>query len=382
MENKKTVYILGAGFSMPAGLPNQAGLINKMLEIEKTENDNSFKNYIQNTLGLDLSKNYQIDLEDIYTPIDKTLINKTSLKNLTYNETFILRKDIDSLIARVISNEETPILNNDKYIETFSDHLIKITKPRIQDEKHDPVAVITTNWDTLLDKTIQNKLDKEFDKLPNSEKEKGFAGVIDYCCYVSSLDEGGKENKTIKPGLYAIAKGGFNIKLLKLHGSINWLQCPKCQRLFVKNYESKSEVTEKYHCKKYCQENYSESDNASNALYLNLIMPTFIKDFSNFQNKLIWHNAALELSEASKIVFIGYSLPQADFELRNLFFKTIRPNAKIEVVLAENDNPDNYCKKTKWITAGHRYETFFSGKDDLSIDYSGVTEYINKLEKQ
>jgi len=30
-----------------------------------------------------------------------------------------------------------------------------------------------------------------------------------------------------------MGKGGFNVKLLKLHGSLNWLQCPRCNRLFV-----------------------------------------------------------------------------------------------------------------------------------------------------
>ena len=53
-------------------------------------------------------------------------------------------------------------------------------------------------------------------------------------------------------------------------------------------------------------------------LQSNLLLPTYLKNLSNIQIKLVWQNAAIELSEAMRIVFIGYSLPAADFEIRQL----------------------------------------------------------------
>jgi len=61
-------------------------------------------------------------------------------------------------------------------------------------------------------------------------------------------------------------------------------------------------------------------------------MPTFLKNLTNTQYKLIWQNAAIELSEATKIVFIGYSLPAADFEMKQILSRMVRDTAEIEVV--------------------------------------------------
>jgi len=82
-------------------------------------------------------------------------------------------------------------------------------------------------------------------------------------------------------------------------------------------------------------------------------MPTFLKNFSNPQYKIIWQNAGIELSEAQKIVFIGYSLPQADFEMRQLLSRMIRKDAVIEVVDYGKET-DEKIKATK-----QRYEVFF-----------------------
>src|SRR5690606_22701887 len=85
----------------------------------------------------------------------------------------------------------------------------------------------------------------------------------------------------------------------------------------------------------HCSRNFKENKTISTALRSNLIMPTFLKDLNNFQIKLIWQNSGVELSEASKIVFIGYSLPQADYELRQLLSRMIPHDTKIEVVMRD-----------------------------------------------
>jgi hypothetical protein len=198
-----------------------------------------------------------------------------------------------------------------------------------------------------------------------------FEGVVDYCCYLSSL----RENKKIKPGLFALGRGKFNVKLLKIHGSMNWHLCPRCQRLYVdlyKDFQGLYLIT-KHHCA-HCKSNFADVDMNSIRLRTNLIMPTFLKDLNNFQIKLIWQNAGVELSEADKVVFIGYSLPQADFELRQLLSRMIRKEAKIRVVLSANDKPN---KGYEWCSAGYRYETFFN-KDQLEVTYEGVENFVKK----
>ena len=110
------------------------------------------------------------------------------------------------------------------------------------------------------------------------------------------------------------------MKLLKLHGSTNWLQCPNCQRLYVK-FGNKQDILEVAgatscrHCKRCGNDN---------RLRGSLVMPTFLKDLSNFQLKLVWQNAGVEIMEAERLVFIGYSLPHADFEFRQLLSRMVR----------------------------------------------------------
>jgi len=222
--------------------------------------------------------------------------------------------------------------SNKEYIDRFANFLVQQARSRIDGNyrKQDPVSVISTNWDILLDNSIYNNIKQSRD-----------LGVVDYCCYVSSYD---KTDESVKPGLEILGQGGFNVKLLKLHGSLNWLQCPKCHRIYVK-FNEKIAMNpygniEKPSCR-HCDKNFGHFN--AHHLNANLIMPTFLKDLSNPQYKIIWQNAGIELSEAKKIVFVGYSLPQADFEMRQLLSRMVDKKTEIEVVDFENpDYPENY----------------------------------------
>jgi hypothetical protein len=117
------------------------------------------------------------------------------------------------------------------------------------------------------------------------------------------------------------------------------------------------------HCQKYGHDN---------RLAGSLVMPTFLKDLSNFQIKLVWQNASVELMEASHLVFIGYSLPHADFEFRQLLSRMVNPNATIEVVLYEGDSDD---ARRRYRDETERYRQFF-GNRELRFHPSGVIEFV------
>jgi NAD-dependent SIR2 family protein deacetylase len=208
------------------------------------------------------------------------------------------------------------------------------------------------------------------DNALNSEIE-DFEGVLDYCCYMTPF----KSDENIRPALLARGKGLFNVKLLKLHGSMNWLQCQRCQRLFV-TFSEKIAVEEylsEPKCR-LCEKNFANhvTHDGGALLISQLIMPTFLKDLNNVQIKLIWQNACVELSEATKIIFMGYSFPSADFELRQLLARSVRHNAEIEVIL--KNQPSDVNKDCPEL----RYRSFL-GKRKLKVIYGGVEDYINKI---
>lgn len=376
----KTVFILGAGFSMDAGAPSQANLLKAIFELsgEHKSKPNSpvhtwigkLDLFMKNALYVSEQEKCYYTLEDIYTPIDKCIVDFISFRDYTPLDLLELRDCINRLVILAIRNSLDKSKKSKHSIEQFSRYLVGKCKKRLNDEKNDTVAVITTNWDIMLDNSIYQSINN--DKIPKGHK---FSGVVDCCCYISSLEE---NDHTIKPGLYAIGKGRYNVKLLKLHGSLNWLQCPKCQRLFVKLYKrfNGGYIFNEKFCR-HCEKNFEQIEHRSNLLYTNLITPTFLKNLNNVQNKLIWQNAAIELSEASKVVFLGYSLPQADFEFKQLLSRMIRPNAKIEYVLIQSDNPKNFSDDFKYQTAGYRFQNFFSGRE-VKPFYDGVTDYVDK----
>jgi hypothetical protein len=377
----KTVYFLGAGFSADAGGPIQNQIIQFILDdkfIEKFQSNpevikarKSFIKFIEKTLSIDKKLWDNIALEDIFTPIDRALSTGKSFKNFGTNELIKLREEFHLLMGSAIKfgvdNE-----NNKDYINEFAKYINTIAQKRLENGL-DEISVITTNWDILLDNSLED-LTRRY-SIINEDK----LAVVDYCCYISSLE---KNDEYIKPGLLALGKGGYNIKYLKLHGSMNWLHCPNCQRMYVK-FGEKTILQNKQHCR-HCMVNYKFSENESSIeLRGNLLLPTFIKDLSNIQIQLIWQNAGIELSEASKVVFIGYSLPQADFEIRQLLSRCIPNHTEIEVVLYpfNKDIPKSQEQKENEMLP---WKTFFGKriKNDDSFIFKTVPEYVESLKKQ
>lgn len=380
---KKTVYVLGAGFSMEFGAPSQSNLIRAIFDLKnhpeysaqkrRTVNKwiHELDSLMSDTLKISDAEKVNYPLEDIYTPIDKSITESLSFKEYSPAKLLVVRQKINNLVMLALKNEIDGKKSNLKQLEKFSQFIVDQCKVRINKETDDKVSIITTNWDILLDNSLYKTINK--DRIPKGHK---FSGVIDYCCYISSLDE---KDEKVKPGLYAIGKGRYNVKLLKLHGSLNWSQCPKCSRLYVKLYQrySGAYIFKKHYCR-HCEKNYNLNKCVTNRLFTNLITPTFLKNLNNVQNKLVWQNAGIELSEAEKIVFIGYSLPQSDFEFKQLLSRMLRKDAIIEVHLKENDDHVLSTGDIDNTKAGYRYSNFFSGRD-IKIFYSGTQGFINNL---
>jgi hypothetical protein len=89
----------------------------------------------------------------------------------------------------------------------------------------------------------------------------------------------------------------------------------------------------------------------------------------------VWQNAGVELMEAKRLVFVGYSLPNADFEFRQLLSRMVHQDALVEVVLYEGSSDND---KRRFRAEQDRYRQFF-GKRDLRFFSTGVVDYVNAL---
>lgn len=386
VNQKKTVYILGAGFSAPAGGPDQARLLAGVLALRDSDAKvrdakKALRDFLIDVMHVDPPNQPSVTLEDIYTPIDRCLADGLSLRDRTPAQLRVFRGQMEFLISLAIDKSfdlkaaKDPTAN--KYVHAFAKHLVEVASVRANKvkgsryadaaKKYDPFAVISLNWDILFDKAVYKAL-RTRDRAAMGDYDP--IGVVDYCCYISSLEA---TDRTIRPGLWALGAKGYNIKLLKLHGSMNWLQCSNCQRLFV-SFDEKVNIPNFINAT-ICR--HCDTCGVPATLQGSLVMPTFLKDLNNFQIKLVWQNAGVELMEADRLVFIGYSLPHADFEFRQLLSRMVRKEAEIEVVLFHDGKAEG---KSRYEEAASRYRQFF-GRRKVSTRHDGVAAFVAELTK-
>lgn len=145
-------------------------------------------------------------------------------------------------------------------------------------------SLITTNWDLLLDAAR----DKRFGSEP---QDYGTSGNVVFQGGTAPQDDE-------RP------------KLLKLHGSLSWRYCQRCQRLVIDphNYVA-GERIKGATCLCTCR--FSEL----------IVTPGFVREYRNVHLLTIWREALLALADADQWVFVGYSLPADDVGIRTLLLK-------------------------------------------------------------
>ena len=107
--------------------------------------------------------------------------------------------------------------------------------------------------------------------------------------------------------------------LLKPHGSLNWYDSgdikhvDKAQRVAIFDDRSASERVEAFRSPRPIR---SKAGKRYSPL---LVMPTFLKDFNRPIFRRLWNNCTSLLSTPKTLVFLGYSLPDADLHAQFIF---------------------------------------------------------------
>lgn len=210
----------------------------------------------------------------------------------------------------------------------------------------DEYGFINFNYDILLDKALIKILDKGI--------------YVDYG--INFTNE-------------KIAKGSFekwespidkkNVNYLKPHGSFNWMCCPTCNSIYITGGGDRKSgffKTGYLHKIEHCLKEESE-------LYCVIEPPSYFKKYRNIYLQLIWNKAYDLLSEADKIIFIGYSFPEADIWFKYLLKRSCYRKQKNIIVinpLPENELKSKYERLLGEVT--YHPVTFFEfSKDHLSF---------------
>ena len=108
------------------------------------------------------------------------------------------------------------------------------------------------------------------------------------------------------------------VKVLKLHGSVNWAT-PKGKRTQV-------EVMQNYRAV------------VDSGRIPQIIPPTWKKDSRGVFDD-IWHHSLSALSDATRVVIIGFSIPPTDLHFKYLLAAGLRENYSLREIVFVNPDP-------------------------------------------
>ena len=268
-------------------------------------------------------------LEDCLTFLDKADVAQEVIAGTGPKQASEPRRALLNCIANVLDAAQdgtlTPFLNERerraRRVPSPMTQLGQFLTERANAGERDRWSVVSTNWDTTLDYALGRG---------------PVAPVVDYCTYTlpwaryyRTRDEAKHGSLDDVPSVWKRPLKQPTVKLLKLHGSLNWLWCPTCSRLLVspkwniglRGTAPSGQVPRRRRF--YCPECRPDDGTTETAPLLRevLVTPTMIKRLDMVHLKMIWYNALVEISQAHRVVFVGYSAPPADYEVRYMLAK-------------------------------------------------------------
>lgn len=188
-----------------------------------------------------------------------------------------------------------------------------VVKLASQFQEHD--SIVTTNWDILLDDAIL-----VCTRAPPNYGAPG-ARLVD----LSGRD---LPNQCI-----AGARS-----LLKLHGSFNWLHCPRCSDLYI---NTQLMITPERDLRGRFP--YDLTCDCGAELSGLIVTPSYVKEYRNLHLANVWRLSQKALEESDEWLFVGYSLPDDDLHIRGMLLRSLtirrgrRKRTKITVISHRKD---------------------------------------------
>jgi hypothetical protein len=163
-------------------------------------------------------------------------------------------------------------------------------------------TVISFNYDMVLDRVLDKHI---------------FPLAIDYVVnrqYFNLVDPHHKSPAYRLPRL----------KLLKMHGSIGFKVCKTCGIVVADNNKAPDQCV-------VCKSDLSENSSL-------IIPPTWNKGEHRDHVNEIWKESFKELSNARRIIIIGYSFPETDVFFKHLLGVSLSKNKKLEKFIVVDPN--------------------------------------------
>lgn len=319
--SRDVVFILGAGASHPDGVPLQEHILPQILsdstrEIADSQIGRQLRQFVCDNFYIDAGNDVYPGLEAVFGFIDYFLQQNESLSaNYSHHRLRELRENLIKAIHHVVN------LNTDKHSPTYH---------RLWEAVHSlnrNVSMVTLNYDTLLEQSF----DFLFCRY----------GYIDYCIPLMN-DEPGEALAPyrfwINPRRPVLAKKGESpvpFKILKLHGSLNWKYCNCCRQTLLTPWDRNIDLNRGtlIGTLEPKEEIYDFACPIDGTDFQTLILPpSYIKTLDHPVISHLYGEAAREIRSTKRLVFIGYSLSDADVHIKALLTKNLHRDAQLVVV--------------------------------------------------
>jgi NAD-dependent SIR2 family protein deacetylase len=313
---RKTVFILGAGSSFEAGAPLMDGFIDRAADIleegKAGEDERAFKIVLEGRDALRRvharAKLNTSNIESLFAAFETAVLTGT-LANLKGFEDINTEQLTDALRRVIRRTLETNIKlhRSNGFFGPPPEHEAFSELVRdVRADGGDP-SIITFNYDLLVEYSL-------------------------FTCSISSdycLDAAGS--------------AGQGIKVLKLHGSLNWARCETCNTISWTDvaFKKMASIINRSDVGQFLPSTPVPCRGC--AIPKNqpfVIPPTWNKGQHHALIEQVWKVAARELSRASNIVIIGYSLPDSDYFFKNLFGLSTLTETDIRNILIVDPNQD------------------------------------------
>jgi hypothetical protein len=316
MDRAKHVFIVGAGFSYHAGLPLASGVTEYLLDTGKLEEDGPSAlqaEFLRTFVSDAFSHAPNVDatswpqLEDVFTCVDLSANTGHHLgRKYAPSDLRTVRR---ALVTRIIRMLRQAYNRKKKFPDRKWNDLEKLFEMINPKE----CAFLSMNWDTVIE-----------DGLRRTHKISSY----DYGCEASAAKFGKKGS----PITVFDKTEDATARIVKPHGSVNWLYCDSCRDLFwfaptdvfriaAQLFgESDWKVVEKIIGKKYPHrvEFYKCPQCTAQALGTRFATFSYRKALDFAMHASSWRTAERLLKDAETWTFIGYSMPGADFEFKHV----------------------------------------------------------------
>jgi NAD-dependent SIR2 family protein deacetylase len=313
---RDVVFVLGAGASAPDGVPLQRDLLPFIAasddpDLSRSWMGSGLRGFLDTWFGAELSSGCFPSLEEVFGFLDYHISTGEAL-----GEDWPVEALGEIRRALVVCIHHAIHVASNGHASTYRSFWERVGAMNRN------IGVVTLNYDALLETA--------FDPLYPDK------GLIDYCFPLMNY-----ENPKGIPGFWwwidptrpvRIWEGKIPapIRILKVHGSLNWKYCPTCRGLLLTPWDTSIDLDDggfRWVEGPSCHEPETVRElrcpNDGTPFETLIVPPSHLKRADHPVLSSIVSAAMRELRAARHVVFIGYSFPEADVYLRSVFARSI-----------------------------------------------------------